>query len=78
MDLWEKIVPEFVYKPNTPYYELSVPTIDTCRYGYLMEKLVSIKKSVLFTGETGIGKSLIAKETLYSLSKKRRLFAIIS
>ena len=70
MDLWEKIVPEFVYKSHTPYFELIVPTIDTYRYGYLMEKLLSTKKSVLFTGETGVGKSVIARDTLYALSQK--------
>lgn len=70
MDQWEKIVPKFVYNPEVPYFELMVPTIDSCRYGYLMEKLIHTKRSVLFTGETGVGKSVIARELLLSISQK--------
>lgn len=33
-----------------------VPTTDTVRYGYLMEKLLAVRRSVLFTGGTGVGK----------------------
>lgn len=33
-----------------------VPTTDTVRYGYLMEKLLAVRHSVLFTGTTGVGK----------------------
>ena len=50
MDLWEKIVPKFVYYKTKPYFEMFVPTIDSVRYGYLMEKLLNVKRSVLFTG----------------------------
>jgi len=70
MDQWEKIVPKFVYDYEIPYFELSVPTIDSCRYGYLMEKLLRTKRSVLFTGETGVGKSVIARDLLLTISKK--------
>lgn len=70
MDLWEKVVPKFVYNPATPYFEMLVPTIDSVRYGYLMEKLLSVKRSVLFTGETGVGKSVIARALLLDISDK--------
>lgn len=33
-----------------------VPTIDTVRYGFLLEKLLDVNHSVLFTGVTGVGK----------------------
>jgi len=70
MDQWEKIVPKFIYDYEIPYFELSVPTIDSCRYGYLMEKLLRTKRSVLFTGETGVGKSVIARDLLLTVAKK--------
>ena len=41
---------------QTPYFDILVPTIDTQRYGFLMEKFVDIGYSVLFTGTTGVGK----------------------
>ena len=56
MDLWEKIVPTFKFNPEIPFFEMLVPTMDTVRYGYLMEKLLAIKHPVLFTGTTGVGK----------------------
>ena len=41
---------------QTPFFDILVPTIDTQRYGYIMEKLTDINHSVLFTGTTGVGK----------------------
>ena len=56
MDLWEKIVPTFKYNPEIPFFEMLVPTVDTVRFGYLLEKLLAVNYSVLFTGGTGVGK----------------------
>ena len=44
MELWEKIVPKFAYNRELPYFEIMVPTIDSTRYGYLMEKLLTTKR----------------------------------
>jgi len=49
-DLWERTVPSFKYSSETPFFDMLVPTIDTVRYGYLMDKLLAIKHSVLYTG----------------------------
>jgi hypothetical protein len=43
-----------------PYFDLLVPTVDTVRFGFLLEKLVSIQHSVLFTGMTGVGKVIFS------------------
>ncbi|XP_069845209.1 dynein axonemal heavy chain 6 isoform X1 [Dipodomys merriami] len=64
MDPWERIIPAFKYSRDVPFFEMLVPTTDTVRYGYLMEKLLAVKHSVLFTGITGVGKSVIAKGLL--------------
>ena len=39
-----------------PYFDIMVPTIDTTRFGYLIEKLIALERPVLFTGQTGVGK----------------------
>ena len=39
-----------------PYFDIMVPTIDTTRFGYLMDKLLCLGRPVLFTGGTGVGK----------------------
>jgi len=36
-----------------------VPTLDTVRHAYCLEQLVLIQKPCFFTGETGVGKSVI-------------------
>ncbi|MXQ83245.1 hypothetical protein E5288_WYG018809 [Bos mutus] len=64
LDPWERIIPTFKYSRDTPFFEMLVPTADTVRFGYLMEKLLAVKHSVLFTGITGVGKSVIAKGLL--------------
>lgn len=53
LKIWAEIIPEFVYDCNRPFFETLVPTIDTVRYGYLFEKLLSVGKPVMFTGSTG-------------------------
>lgn len=56
LDPWERIIPTFKYSREVPFFEMLVPTADTVRYGYLMEKLLAVRHSVLFTGTTGVGK----------------------
>ena len=50
MDTWERIVPSFKYNPEVPFFEMLVPTQDTVRFGYLLEKLLAVNQSVLYTG----------------------------
>uniref|UniRef100_A0A8C4HQX9 AAA+ ATPase domain-containing protein n=1 Tax=Dicentrarchus labrax TaxID=13489 RepID=A0A8C4HQX9_DICLA len=67
---WESVIPSFKYNSEQPFFEMLVPTIDTVRYGYLMEKLLSVRHSVLFTGGTGVGKSVVARGLLNSIQEK--------
>uniref|UniRef100_F7FUV5 Dynein axonemal heavy chain 6 n=1 Tax=Ornithorhynchus anatinus TaxID=9258 RepID=F7FUV5_ORNAN len=55
LDPWERIIPPFKYSKDIPFFDMLVPTIDTVRYGYLMEKLLAVKHPVLLTGITGVG-----------------------
>uniref|UniRef100_A0A8C9Y7F2 Dynein axonemal heavy chain 6 n=1 Tax=Sander lucioperca TaxID=283035 RepID=A0A8C9Y7F2_SANLU len=70
LEFWEKIIPSFTYNSEQPFFEMLVPTTDTVRYGYLMEKLLSVRRSVLFTGSTGVGKSVVARGLLNSIQEK--------
>jgi len=45
--------PAFNYNPEVPFVDVLVPTIDSVRFGYLMELLLSVNRAVLFTGPTG-------------------------
>nr|CAD7588833.1 unnamed protein product [Timema genevievae] len=85
LDVWDKIIPTFAYNVNVPFFEMLVPTTDTVRFGYILERLMSVNKPVLLTGltgvpttfkhmnpppsDTGVGKSVIAKEVLMRLAR---------
>lgn len=53
LEPWTQIIPTFVYNRGIPFFDILVPTVDTVRFGYIMEKLIRIKQPVLFTGITG-------------------------
>ena len=67
---WEKILPVFKYNPEDAFFDILVPTVDTVRFGYIMEKLLTVNQSVLFTGLTGVGKSVVARAQLDQLVAK--------
>ncbi|XP_071446254.1 dynein axonemal heavy chain 6 [Hetaerina americana] len=67
LELWQKITLPFTYNKKIPYFEILVPTVDTTRFAYLAEKFLSVNKPVLFTGQTGVGKSVIAKTVLKNM-----------
>jgi dynein heavy chain len=52
-------MPEFKYDPKAPFFGILVPTIDTTRYRYLLDKLMKAGHNVLFMAETGVGKVYI-------------------
>lgn len=45
-----------------------VPTVDTVRYAALMELCLGVDRSVLLTGGTGVGKSVMAQAALAALA----------
>lgn len=56
---WEGKMEEFIYNKDTAYFNLLVPTVDTTKMTYILHKMVNIQKPCLFTGSTGVGKSVI-------------------
>ncbi|KAJ8943600.1 hypothetical protein NQ318_006602 [Aromia moschata] len=69
LEPWARIIPKFQYDKELPFFEMLVPTIDTVRFGYIMERLIYVNHPVFLTGDTGVGKSVIAKDVLNTLSK---------
>ena len=74
---WNKILPAFEYDPKLPFFSLLVPTVDTVRFSTLLEMLVSINKPVFFTGNTGVGKSIILQKYLSINQEKQNLAPIM-
>ncbi|KNC97013.1 uncharacterized protein SPPG_09508 [Spizellomyces punctatus DAOM BR117] len=68
--LWDDLVPAFKYAPEIPYFQMMVPTTDTVKYEYFLEALLSNGYPTLFTGNTGVGKSIIVQNLLNRCSKR--------
>lgn len=62
---------DFVIAPNAEYQSIIVPTADTAKYTFLMETLLSASLPALLVGDTGTGKTLMAKTLLHSMPKER-------
>uniref|UniRef100_A0A1I8P355 AAA+ ATPase domain-containing protein n=1 Tax=Stomoxys calcitrans TaxID=35570 RepID=A0A1I8P355_STOCA len=67
-ELWSSIIDKFVFNPEDKYFDMQVPTVDTTKYGYISNLLFQRKYPVMFTGETGVGKTVLAVSTLKKLS----------
>ncbi|RYG69461.1 hypothetical protein EON64_02655, partial [archaeon] len=61
---WSTLIPQFKYDSGAPYFSILVPTMDTTRYRYVLQRLTSAGHNVLFMGETGVGKSVIISSFL--------------
>jgi len=61
---WTNIMPTFQYDPAAPFFGILVPTVDTTRYRYLLNKLMNAGHNVLFMAETGVGKSVVINSFL--------------
>ena len=56
---WGAITPEYHFEKEMPFFNILVPTDETTRARYVLEKMMPYGKNVLFMGETGVGKSVI-------------------
>jgi len=61
---WLETIPTFAIQPGAKFQDILVPTIDTVRYGYVLEVQLRHGYPVLFCGDTGTGKSVMVKEKL--------------
>lgn len=77
-DYWLDQTPEFKFDSDVAYFDLVVPTCDTSKFGYIAQILLKNEQAVMFTGDTGVGKSILAKEVLLRLSEKNIIPVILN
>ncbi|KAI8729435.1 dynein heavy chain 6, axonemal, partial [Biomphalaria glabrata] len=77
MDLWERLVSSFRFDKSISFFKMMVPTVDTARYGYFLEQLLSVQKPVLFTGGTGVGKNELRTKNFSAQTSSGRTQEII-
>lgn len=64
---WTTITEPFVFDSDVRFFDVLVPTTETAKFGYIAEKLFRENRPVMFTGDTGVGKSVLAKTLLRRL-----------
>ena len=67
----------FKYSKDVPFFQLLVPNLDTTRFSFLLETCLDVDKSLLLTGGTGVGKSVIITDYLARSQEPRGLVNII-
>lgn len=73
---WDSIRPQFLYNPLIPFGEIFVPTVDTIKFEYLLKLNISAQKPTFLLGPTGVGKSVLVKNTISLLKEKSSLHPI--
>nr|CAI5834494.1 unnamed protein product [Callosobruchus analis] len=69
---WEEKLPYgWKYETGCPFYKITVPTVDTVRYEFLVQALLDHGNPVLLTGPVGTGKTSTAQTVLASLDTSR-------
>jgi len=69
-------VPAFVYDKELSYFDLMVPTSDTVRYSYCLETLMNCEHPMFFTGNSGVGKSVMIANTLGIMKDQGKILPI--
>ena len=56
----EKLRQGWKYDPKVPFFKIIVPTVDTVRYQYLTQALITNQYPVMLVGPVGTGKTSVA------------------
>ncbi|KAJ3336288.1 Dynein heavy chain 10, axonemal, partial [Gonapodya sp. JEL0774] len=75
---WSSYVPVYVHQPETPFHEILVPTMDTMRHTWLLEKLTAFRRPILFVGDVGTSKSVTVQNYLRHLPPDQNLLLPIN
>lgn len=65
---WQALVPPFEPPSDGRFSSILVPTVDTVRSIYLLDCMVSMRKPILFIGESGTAKTVTIAKYLHSLN----------
>ncbi|KAJ3097104.1 Dynein heavy chain 10, axonemal [Phlyctochytrium planicorne] len=75
---WSHYVPQYEHTRGISFHEILVPTMDTVKHTWLLERLVGIKKPVLFVGEVGTSKTVTVQNFLRQLPADKNLLLNIN
>jgi dynein heavy chain len=75
---WSSYVPEYVHQRSLKWHQILVPTLDTMRHVWLLDKISSIKKPCLFVGQVGTSKTVTIQSFLSQLSTEKNFVLNVS
>lgn len=75
---WDDLIVPYKYDKNVSYFNILVPTSDTVKYKYLIDKVACNDQHMLITGLTGVGKSVIIQDSIYGLDQTRFVFSTLN
>ena len=75
---WTEMITDYKYQKGLPYFNILVPTADTVKFKYILDKLMTGGFNVLMSGETGTGKSVIIQDFLASLDPESFVFSTLN
>ncbi|XP_044296574.1 dynein axonemal heavy chain 10 isoform X1 [Varanus komodoensis] len=75
---WSRLVPEYVHSPEVKFVDILVPTVDTTRTNWLLERMVKIKQPVVLVGESGTSKTATTQNFLKNLNQDTNVLLIIN
>ena len=67
---WSEKVKDFEFVKEKPFFDIMVETDMTYKHAFCLEMLLGGGKPIFFTGETGVGKSVVVQNTLNRLAEK--------
>lgn len=61
---WKNVIPSFEYDKDKSFFDLVVPTLDTTRFSFILQRQLEVFANVFFTGVTGTGKTVIVSDLI--------------
>ena len=74
---WKDRVPVYQQPKPFKFYEIMVPTTDSCLYTYLLEKFAQAKP-ILFVGESGTAKTLTIQNYMQKLDRETNVLLTLN
>lgn len=64
---WDTRIPSWRYVKGMSFYDMTIPTVDTTRNGFICDAFWKVKKNFMMVGATGTGKTVLAQTILKDL-----------
>jgi dynein heavy chain, axonemal len=68
---WDDLVPAYEPPANKKFGSILVPTVDTVKYAWLLNKIMSLKKPAMFCGDSGTAKTVTVQSHFKALDNEK-------